>query len=338
MLATVEASPQQWAHALDIASRAAIAPLPVAPRIVLVAGMGGSGIAGDVAAVVSAQAGRAAVLPVKAATLPAFVGPDTPVIAVSHSGTTEETLACVDAAVAAGAPWAAVTTGGDLAQRAEETGAAVVALPPGGQPRANLPYLVTGVLGVLTGWGIVDGALADLRGVPEHLAGLVQQWSHAVATDANLAKQLAVALDPFVPLFYGAHGWTAVAAMRAKCQVNENAKRPAFWNELPELDHNEVVGWRLFDDFAARLAVVEVRSRADEDAATARRFEATAELVRPHVGALTAVDVGGPTPLARFAATVLLLDLVSVHLALLRGEDPTPVEAIVALKSALSAS
>ncbi len=337
MLATVEASPVLWADALTLARRSAAPDVdPARTRAIVIAGMGGSGIAANVAATASRFGGRVPVVAAKDYGPVVLAGPDTLVVVVSYSGDTEETLACLDAAATTGAPMFAVASGGRLAARAERDGFPLVRIPGGGQPRANLPYLVVPVLVALERIGLITGVEAQLEEVPDHLATVSMGWHHDRPASENLVKQLAFDLRELVPVFYGASGWPALAAQRAKCQTNENAKRPAFWNELPELDHNEVVGWFALPDKCRHFAVVEVRSRGDEDPRVARRFEVTRDVIGDRVGLVRRVEVSGPNPIARFAAAVLFVDLLSVYLAFLEGEDPTPVAAITALKERLA--
>ncbi|HEX2028379.1 MAG TPA: bifunctional phosphoglucose/phosphomannose isomerase [Nitriliruptorales bacterium] len=336
MLATVEHSSEQWAGALEIAR--AMPALGVGPgtvRAVVVAGMGGSGIVADIASVAAHRYGRVPVVPAKGYDLPGWVGPDSLVVLVSYSGDTEETLACLDAAATAGAHRLVVTSGGQLAGRAAEEGIVTARVPGGGQPRANLPNLVVPVLVALERAGFLEGVEEQLAGVSRHLRPLVERWRHGRA-DGNDVTDLAESLHGLVPVFYGSVGWLAVAALRAKSQVNENAKRPAFWHELPELDHNEIVGWGALPEVCRRYGIVELRSAADEHTQVARRFTVTGEVVGDRVALWRSATFDGPTPLARFAAAVLFVDLLSVHLAFLEQQDPTPVEAISLLKRRLA--
>ncbi|MBW3577516.1 MAG: SIS domain-containing protein [Actinobacteria bacterium] len=332
MLATVEASPRQWAEAVARARQAP--PPPVSAddvRAVVLIGMGGSGIAADVAVVAAAEHGRVPVIPVKGYELPGWVGPDTLVVAVSYSGSTEETLAACDAAGAVGAPRYAVTAGGELARRAASEGFPTVSVPAGGQPRANMPSLTVAVLAGLEAAGLLDGMVDQLASVPDHLVACLDRWAAADPVD-----DLAAALDGLIPVFYGARGWPAVVALRAKCQVNENAKRPAFCHELPERDHNEIVGWGANSDAGARFAIVDVRSPADEHPQVRRRFSIIRRSLSDRVGTHLTIQMEGDSSVTRFAAGVLLVDLLSVRLAYLGREDPTPVRAIEALKRRLA--
>ena len=337
MLGVVEDSPAQWRDALE---RALAGPHPHGrPGAVVVVGMGGSGIAGDVAAMLGARRGTVPVVAVKGYELPAFVGPDSLVVAVSYSGNTEETLACVDAAATRGAARFAVTSGGELAARAEAEGFPAVALPPGRQPRASLAYLTVPVLVALSRAGVLPGVADDLVGVADHLDGLVPRWGRGAPPAENAALQAAVALADRVPLVYGGRGVPALVALRAKCQVNEMAKRPAFHHELPELDHNEIVGWDADHGLPAvtgRLGLLQLHSPDDEHPQVTRRIEATLEVAGGGFGTVQHHQLIGETPLERLAAGILFVDLVAVYLAVLAGIDPTPVDVIEALKQRIA--
>lgn len=343
MLATVEASPAQWAAAVEAGRSAPVPEIdPARLRAVVVAGMGGSGVSADVAAAVAERCGEVPVLAVKDHRVGAAVGPDTLVVGVSHSGATEETIAVLRAAGDAGAPRLAVAGGGAVAEMARGAGFPLVEVPvpdapeAARMPRANLANLVAPLLAVLDRAGVLRGAVDALAPVPDELDELSGPWRHEVPAADNPVKQAALALEHQVPVFYGARGLPAVAARRAKCQVNENAKRPAFHGELPELDHNEVAGWTALPELSARFTLVELRSPPDEHPQVARRFAATRELVGDRTGGVVSVEARGSNALVRFAAAALFVDLLSVHLALLSGQDPTPIEAIVALKQRLA--
>lgn len=325
MLDVVEASAAQWADALAIAT-AAHTDLPARPRAVLVLGMGGSGIAGDIARLAAQRQGTAPVVPVKGYRLPAWAGPDTPAIAVSYSGNTEETLAAVAEARATGCPLLAVTSGGALRDAVDAANATTVVVPGGRQPRASMAYLAVPVLVALDRAGVLPGVSDDLHDVAEHLRTRRTAWG-------DTPEKVAALLQDRVPVFVGADGVGGLVALRARCQVNENAERPALHSVLPEADHNEIVGWG--GGPAVPFGVVEIVD-AEDDRAMRRRFEATAGVVGAHAPVLHRLELDGPTWLARLAEGLLWVDLVSVHLALLDGIDPTPVDRITRLKQRLA--
>jgi glucose/mannose-6-phosphate isomerase len=335
MLARVVSAGEQWQAALDTAPSIPSLGLDAdGVRRVVVAGMGGSWIAGDVAAVAARETGGVPVRVVKGYELPADVDEHTLVALVSHSGATAETLACYAQAGDAGAPRLVVSSGGELLAAARDDGVPVALVPQEGPPRAELAHLATALLLALDRSDLLPrGTVAEqLTLVADHLRPLAERWGPEVRTPDNPVKRLAVAIGGRVPVFYGACGWPAVAALRGKCQVNENSERPAFWAEVPELDHNEIVGWGAPPALTEGFAVIALRSPLDEHPATRSAFAATSELLAGRVGTYREVEVEGPAPLARFAALVLHVDLLSVYLAFLAGVDPTPTALIEAAK------
>jgi glucose/mannose-6-phosphate isomerase len=327
-LADVEATADQWTRARGLAGvRLDLAGVDH----VVITGMGGSGIAGDVTAAVAAEAGFP--LPVvvhKGYGVPPFVGPRSLVVACSYSGGTEETLSAAEAALDRGARLFAVTSGGALGDTAAAAGAPVVRIPGGGMPRHGLGWLA---VPVLVGLGLD----ADLDETVEVQGELAAAAARDVPSAENPAKQLALRLaSGSVPVAWGARGIGQVAAYRLKCQLNENAKVPAFWAELPELDHNEIVGLQEPSPLAGNLGLVLFRDPAGEHPRVATRFQVTEDLVGPRFAWMAEVAARGRSPLARLASLLLLADLGSVYTALELGHDPTPIPSIDRLKRALA--
>lgn len=341
MLSIVEASPAQWEHARELAHAAPPPRLTAPVRSVVVAGMGGSGIVGDLVTLLADRTGAAPVVAVKGYTLPAWVGPESLVVTVSHSGSTEETWSCLEQAAARDASLFVVTSGGEIGAWATEHDVSTAAVPGGYQPRASLPYLSAPVIVALARAGVLAGGIIDeLAAVPGHLAPLVEVWGHR-ATGDNEAKEVARGLADLVPVFVGGRGAGALVALRARCQINENAERPAIDSQLPELDHNAVVGWARGVPGGAGVSpfgLLQIMSPHDDHARTIRRFEVTAEVAAPGFARVLTHRLQGDGLLGRVAAGILFVDLVSVYVALLSGVDPTPVHAIDELKQRLGAA
>jgi glucose/mannose-6-phosphate isomerase len=302
------------------------------PGGLVIAGMGGSSIGGALA---RAALGDGASRPIALARdygVPAWTTTDTTVLCASYSGNTEETLAAYDSAQALGANTIVVTTGGKLAEQARADGVPVVPLPGGFQPRATVGYTLVVALEVARLCGAGESFHAEVDVAAEHAQALASAWGPDSPED-SLAKTLARGLHGTVPQITGA-GLTAPVAYRWKTQINENAKAPAFASELPELDHNELAGW----DGAAELAPFSAVFLDDSDLhpRVRQRIELTRGLIASHAAASFRVETVGETRLERLISMVLLGDLVSLYLAVLRGVDPAPVEAIDSLKSALS--
>lgn len=318
----------RWAADLDVE------PLSTRASEVLVTGMGGSGIAGAVASVVGEAAGVRVTVHGSYG-LPAWAGTAAPlVLAVSHSGDTEETLDGVAAAAESRLDVAVVTTGGRLAGIAGAAGWPTIEVPPGPQPRAAVGYLSGGVLRLLQAAGLLPDQAPALREAAQVVEMLLGDGS---GPGAALAEDLADALAGRFAVVYGGHGVGAVAANRWKTQLNENGKAAASWSELPELDHNEIEGWKAFPDLALnRVGVVFLHS-GDEHPRIALRSRITRELIEDRVGIAGEVHARGEHPLARLFSLILVGDLVSVAVAERAGTDPMPVEVITDLKRRLAA-
>src|SRR5688572_8595741 len=206
-------------------------------------GMGGSAVPGDLVRALYAARLRLPVTVIRTPELPAWCGPHSLVVVSSYSGNTAETLTLFAEAVARGCRVIVVTSGGQLAQRASELAVGTVTVPARFMPRAAVGYLALGVLGALGSVGLIPSVAADLDETLGELGRILEVNGPAVPSTNNPAKTLALRIGERFPVVWGAEGLAAVAAYRWKTQFNENAKVPAFWGALPEVDHNEVVGW-----------------------------------------------------------------------------------------------
>jgi glucose/mannose-6-phosphate isomerase len=334
MLGVVERTAEQWAEAVRRALDAEGLPDAGGISSVAVCGMGGSGIAGDVLQAIAAPRARVPVAVVKGYGLPAWVGPDTLCILLSYSGNTEETLACFEQAETRKARLVVVSTGGAISARAADRGVTVMTPVAGLQPRAAFASLVAPVLIVAQRLGIVDDVADEVAETEHVLRDRARALAGDVPTADNEAKRLAERLDGALPLIWGQDGILAAAAARWRTQLNENAKVPAISSVLPELDHNEIAGWD--PGVAAMKDIVLVTLRdTDEHPRIAARIGSTLLAMSHRVGGVAEAYATGVSPLARLMSTVLLGDFTSVYLALRRGVDPTPVEALDRVKNEL---
>jgi glucose/mannose-6-phosphate isomerase len=320
----------------DAAVRArGLSDLPDRDRIehVVVLGMGGSGIAGDV---LSAAAGPFLPVPVivsKGYELPAFVGESSLVFAISFSGDTEETVEAASAAAVEGARLVAVTSGGELARLAASWGVPVVDVPADiPQPRAGLGAMAVPPFIVLEEIGLFPGAQQWVDFAIEQLT----ERRDALTRDDNEARELARRIGRTIPLVYGGGQIGATAASRWKTQINENANAPAFWNAVPELCHNEIQGWGQHGDVTRQVLTLVNLRHEFEHPQVARRFELLTPMVDEVVADVLEVQAGGEGQLAQLLDLVMIGDFVSLHLAAQEGIDPGPVDALVSLKRALA--
>ena len=299
---------------------------------VVVLGMGGSGMAGEVLLAVAAPFMAVPVSVVNSYTPPAFVGRGSLVFAISFSGDTEETLEAAEEAADAGARMVMVTGGGALAELAEKIGAPTVRLPTGiPQPRAGLGAMCIPPLMVLEDIGLFRGAT---QWVAEAVAQLEIRRNALIADDA-LVEEIARRIGRTIPVVHGAQELGEVAAKRWKKQVNENAKSPAFWSAYPELCHNEVAGWGQNGDVTRQvLSVVNLRHDA-EHPQVSKRYEIVREILEESVADVIDVRAQGEGDLAQLMDLVLIGDFVSLRLAYTAGVDPGPVPVLADMKMRL---
>ncbi len=304
---------------------------------VVVLGMGGSAIGGELLSGYLADELRVAFGVIRNYRLPGYVGPRTLVIASSYSGNTEETLAAYREATDRRARVVAITTGGELAERARTNHHDVVAIPAGLPPRAALGYSLVPTLIVLGRLGLVrdrTGEIEDAVAIAERAAG---EFGPEVPVGSNLAKDLALWFQDRVPVVYGTVPWTSIVAARWSGQLSENSKTIAHRNELPEMNHNEIVGWSEGVPLGGDPRVVFLRD-ADDHPRVARRIEITRGEIATSGAEVRYVASFGSSTLARLFSLVLLGDYVSCYSAIASDVDPTPVAPIDRLKRALSDS
>lgn len=333
MLATVGALPSHCAQAYVTGRDVEGLPALDGITAVTYCGMGGSAVAGDVLRAVFRDRLSIPVDVNRSPELPEYAGPHTLVVASSYSGNTSETLAAFSEARARGCRILAVSSGGALGQNCARDHVGVVPVPSGFAPRAALGHLAFGALGALESAGLLPPLEADVDETVAELVGLGDELGPRSPTRSNQAKQLAGWIGERTPVVWGAEGIGAVAAMRWKAQLNENAKVPAWSASMSELDHNEVVGWS--QDRGDPNAVIGLRND-DEPPETAARFPLSAAVARDSGATYEEVEARGRSRLARLLTTIMVGDFVSVYLALRRGVDPTPVIAIDRLKAALA--
>jgi glucose/mannose-6-phosphate isomerase len=304
----------RWAAGVDIPD---LDPAPA----VLVAGMGGSGISGDFAAVLAGAEGRRLHV-TKGYGLPGWAEAERPlVVAVSYSGNTEETLTVARQALTAGLTVVGISSGGELAGLPL---AAHVSVPGGNQPRASLGYL----LGTLTRILVSASVLAE-PGLEEATA--VVESIHRGGAPSALVESM----QARIPIVWAGSPLTAPVAQRWKTQINENAKAPAWWSVLPEADHNEIVGWESLAHLTSEhLVVVPLRDKADHPR-VGLRFDHTRRLTGRFVAWADEVWSVGEGRLARMLGLAAVADLVTLELADRYGVDPESVALIEDLKGLL---
>ena len=332
MLGRIKDLPKQVRDAWAIAGKATIPPAYSDVRSIVVAGMGGSAIGGDLAAALLADELKVPMTVHRDYGLPAYVGRDSLVIVSSYSGNTEETLSSFEEARKRGAKVLALTTGGKIAELARASNYPVVTFSYKAQPRAALGYSLGLVLGVLSKLGFARDLSDDIEAALSDLAKLEERVHEGART--NDAKKMALELQGRVPFAYGA-GVMGVMARRVKGQWNENAKNWSAFDVMSELNHNAVVGFEHPPIAKDALTVLLLRSDRDNPRHKLR-FEITRELLdRSRIPHKT-LQFAGRNMLSEILQMVYFTDYVSFYIALLNGADPSPVKSIDYLKDRLA--
>ncbi len=325
MIDDVLAIPDHLRDALWRVESARLEPAEAAG--VMVCGMGGSAIGGDLAAAALGNRLTRPLLTVRGYELPSWATPEWAVLCSSYSGGTEETLACFAAAEALGARRLVASTGGELVDSARAAGVPVIGLPGIFRPRAAVAYML-----------VVAAEVAATAGVAPRIHTEIDAAAAFLESERETlrfrAEEVAALLADTFPVVYGADLTTPVAR-RWKTQVNENAKRHSFFSELPEADHNEICGWT---EAAARGVSAVFLEDRDQHPREARRFELTAAAVAEAGATAVRIETAGETRIARLLWSLMLGDLVSVALADNAGVDPDGTDALDRLKEAMAGS
>ena len=304
---------------------------------VVFCGMGGSGLVGDLVIAVGTATLPVPIVVIKQYRTPAFIGPRSLVFAVSCSGDTEETVAMAEGAADAGARLVTISGGGALEALGQARGAIgfrVRADVPG--PRFALGAMLAPAIVTLFKMGMLPEAHAGLVRAQQQLARRRDQCVPEIEGPKNPARELARRIDRTVPLIYGQGGLGAVAALRWKQSVNENAKAPAFWNQYPELDHNEICGWGQHGDVTRQLVTLIELEHGLEDPRLVARAVATRAMIEETVAQVVTVSAAGEGRLAQLLDLIHVGDWTSVYLALQNDVDPGPIDAIHQLKTVLA--
>lgn len=304
-------------------------------RQIVVSGMGGSAIGGDILRTYAASKAKIPVVVVRDYSVPAFVNQDTLFLAVSYSGNTEETLSAYSQAREKKASIICITTGGKLKDWAQEDGYGVVGIPAGLVPRAATGYLFAPLVLLLEELGIVAGARQELEETVTVLRGMRDNLQPSVPASTNQAKMIARELKDSLPVIWGTSGISEVAALRWKAQINENAKCPAYYNVFPELNHNEIVGFEVPPQLLSSMSCIILKDQYDHERVK-RRIEISKGMIKERVKSIVEVNSQGESYLARFYSLVYIGDYASVYLALEYGINPTPVAVIDYLKAELA--
>jgi len=301
---------------------------------ICILGVGGSGFTGDIVKDLISDEVSIPVEVIKGYSLPAYIKKGWLVVTVSYSGNTEETLTAADDAINRGCDLLCVCSGGKLEELARSSGYPLIKLPSGIQPRGASAYLFFSTYILFGRLGIIDIQENDIDRALGLVRKKVSSYRREVDTQKNFAKVIASEIGSGIPIIYGTEGILSTIAFRWKCQMNENSKCPSFYNEFPELNHNETVGWERCKDISKGFVLIVLRDQ-EAPQRLKLRIDTTVELIRKNFGKVIKVPVEGQTKLEKSLAMMYLGDMASVYLAILNNTDPTPVDKIAKLKEEL---
>lgn len=298
---------------------------------VVVGGMGGSALAASM--IVSWPGPKVPFVVNRQYSIPGFVDGRTLYVASSYSGNTEETLASLELAEAKGAQIFIITAGGKLEEIAHEKDYPMAKIPGGMQPRMAVWYNYRALLELLEKAGLETGLTDELESTTELLEQAASEWRADVPTQDNLAKQIAEKVMGKTPVIYAGPSLSA-AAYKWKISFNENAKNLSFYNQWPEFNHNEFMGWTSHP-VEKPFQPIELLSDL-EDARVNKRFEVSNRLLSGRMPKAVEVQAEGESKLEHLLWSIMLGDFVSIYTAILNGINPTPVDLIEKLKEELS--
>ena len=353
MLECVASSGAQLRRGVQLINRDALEQIAAGgkPRAIVVAGMGGSGVSGEI---LSAVVGSSSPLPIiveKSHTLPGWVSPLDLVIAVSCSGSTEETLSVASEASRRGSRLVTVgAAGSPISQISEQTtGAIHLDIDAQGRmPRASLWTIATPLLLLADAIGVTEISDDVLAQTADLMDAISVACGPSVSVIENPAKLHGVAMAESVPMVWGTGNIGRASAGRLMAQLAENAKLPAVYGELPEVGHNQIVSFDgvfatkpeddMFEDPENRTKRIHLTLLRDsaEHPAVVRRVELVRDITARRELAVTEITSQGTHPLTRIASLVVPTDWASVYAALAMGIDPSPIGPIVELKNGLS--
>jgi glucose/mannose-6-phosphate isomerase len=296
---------------------------------VIISGMGGSGVSGDIVKDTLSEKLHIPIIVNKTARLPAFASDSSLLIVVSYSGNTEEAISVFKAGLVKKIPMVVITSGGILEDEARRNEIPVIKLPDGYPPRAALPHLLFSVYITLERAGLIE--TFDPTQVIKTMKRLGSQLAPEMGVSRNIAKQCALKLRDLEPHVYIWERYGSVV-LRWRTQLNENAKIMAIAGVYPEMNHNEIVGWQ--GEMRMKPAALLLRTE-DEPKSIVKRIQFTSHLFK-RKGRLIEIYAEGTTPLEKILSLILIGDYTSIYLAVINEVDPTPVEIIETLKQEIA--
>jgi len=300
---------------------------------VLMIGMGGSAIGGDLIKAFSEDLLKIPVSTCRNYSVPNFVNSKTLCLISTYSGNTEETLSAYRECLSRKAKIIVVSTNGKIEEQARKNGNTLCKIPGGLHPRSALGYMFSSLYVILVKSGLLSLEIDDLSCTADFLLEVSSKWHSWKDYRDNPPLALALEMEGKIPVIYSSSRFLETLAYRWKCQFNENAKMLSWWAYFPELNHNEIVGWGADKKFREKLHVIILRD-PDEYYRTAERIRLTRRLMEDKVP-VTELYPLGKNRLDRLFYFILFGDLLSIYTAYLYGKNPAEIDSIHWLKSEL---
>lgn len=334
MYRTLKSFDEQLKNAVSISSKVEIPAKYNGIRNIIIAGLGGSAIGGDLLRSYVSGECKVPVFVNRNYFIPAFADENTLIIVSSYSGNTEESLSSYEDAKKKNCRIICISSGGNLSQMAQADGNLLITVPGGFQPRCALGYSFIPMIYVLMLMELISDHRAEINNIIDYISFRGNIYGN-IADAENPALKIAQHLQGKIPVIYSSNDLLDIVNLRWRCQINENAKSLAYGNLLPEMNHNEIVGWEVNPGILKNLAVIFLNDPEDNKR-IAMRAEISKDLVKPFAGLVYEISSEGHTKLERILDLVYLGDWVSFFLAVLNKVDPTPIEKINILKTKLT--
>ncbi|MFH1454632.1 MAG: bifunctional phosphoglucose/phosphomannose isomerase [Armatimonadota bacterium] len=331
MLETVQNLPDQCMEACALSHKIELSGFDTGNiNNIVIQGMGGSSISGELIQSLLEDVLAVPVIINKKSELPAFVDKNSLVITISYSGNTQESLAGFNAALQKGAKLITISSGGRLKELAGENNIYNFSPPAGFMPRAAIAYLFFPLLNIFSKLGFAKIKDGDIDNLINLLKFLQKSWRFDIRTEQNMAKKLAHRFYEKIPVIYTNTEYLYKVALRWKTQINENAKGLAHINCFPELMHNEIVAYTKKLPIYNDLSVILLTDPADQETKQAVIF--TKQIIQNNLPVLELSPFGN-SKLEKMFSLIYLGDFISVYLAFLNHQDPTPIHLIDRFKS-----
>lgn len=301
---------------------------------IIITGLGGSAVGGDLLRSYLQYDIKLPIIINRNYLLPAFADENTLVIVSSYSGNTEETISAYIDAKAKGCKILCISSGGEITKMAETDGYYVIKIPRGYQPRCALGFSFVPLLMLMGKLEFVQNKNQDIKNLISYIKEKALQYV-TLDEEVNTAIKLARHIDGKIPVIYSSSDMLDIVNYRWRGQIAENAESLAFGNLLPEMNHNEIVGWKKNQEFLRKFVVIYLNDKEDFPRIQ-KRMEIIREIIKPHIDVELVLNSEGSTRLERIFDLIYLGDWISFYLAILYKADPTEIENINTLKNKLS--